>query len=172
MVGGSENGNFPLNIKCVMYWKCPSVVQKSPQTTLHNTSSCFLIILEKIRFGNFQSSILNQTRFISMKQCYNMKLWVNIYNRWIESWGIIRRPQKFNKIFQLTWNLPIKYFVKFFGAFLQNFNCSSLQLHNWGYTTSPSSIYSCSIGHILDHDFCHLGCWAVKEKFLKRRNFC
>ena len=36
----------------------------------------------------------------------------------------------------------------------------------------PSSIYSCSIGHILEHDFCHLGCWAVKEKFLKRRNFC
>ena len=38
--------------------------------------------------------------------------------------------------------------------------------------STPSSIYSCSIGYILDHDFCHLGCWAVKEKFLKRRNFC
>ena len=37
---------------------------------------------------------------------------------------------------------------------------------------SPSSIYSCSIGHILEHEVCHLGCWAVKEKFLKRRNFC
>ena len=36
----------------------------------------------------------------------------------------------------------------------------------------PSSIYSCSIGHILEHDFCHLGCWAVKGKFLKRPNFC
>ena len=35
----------------------------------------------------------------------------------------------------------------------------------------PSSIYSCSIGHILEHEFCHLGCWAVKEKFLKRQNF-
>ena len=37
---------------------------------------------------------------------------------------------------------------------------------------SPSSIYSCSIGHIWEHVFCHLGCWAVKRKFLKRRNFC
>ena len=40
----------------------------------------------------------------------------------------------------------------------------------------PSSIYSCSIDHILEHEFCHLGCWAalwaVCEKFLKRRNFC
>ena len=40
----------------------------------------------------------------------------------------------------------------------------------------PSSIYSCSIDHILEHEFCHLGCWAalwaVSEKFLKRRNFC
>ena len=25
----------------------------------------------------------------------------------------------------------------------------------------PSSIYSCSIGRILEHEFCHLGCWAV-----------
>jgi len=37
---------------------------------------------------------------------------------------------------------------------------------------NPSSIYSCSIGHIWEHEFCHLGCWAVKGKFLKRRNFC
>ena len=36
----------------------------------------------------------------------------------------------------------------------------------------PSSIYSCSIDHILEHEFCHLGCWAVSEKFLKRRIFC
>ena len=36
----------------------------------------------------------------------------------------------------------------------------------------PRSIYSCSIGHILEHKFCHLGCWAEKENFLKRRNFC
>ena len=37
---------------------------------------------------------------------------------------------------------------------------------------NTSSIYSCSIGHIWEHEFCHLGCWAVKGKFLKRRNFC
>ena len=36
----------------------------------------------------------------------------------------------------------------------------------------PSSTYSCSIGHIWEHEFCHLGCWAVKEKSLKRWNFC
>ena len=40
----------------------------------------------------------------------------------------------------------------------------------------PSSIYSCSIGHIWEHEFCHLGCWAalwaVSEKFLKQQNFC
>ena len=36
----------------------------------------------------------------------------------------------------------------------------------------PSSTYSCSIGHILEHEICHLGCWAGKGKFLKRRNFC
>ena len=44
------------------------------------------------------------------------------------------------------------------------------------YSRVPSSIYSCSIDHILEHEFCHLGCWAalwaVSEKFLKRRNFC
>ena len=33
----------------------------------------------------------------------------------------------------------------------------------------PSSIYSCSIGHIWEHEFCHLGCWAVKEKFWNDR---
>ena len=38
--------------------------------------------------------------------------------------------------------------------------------------TNPSSICSWSIGHIWEHEFCHLGCWVVKEKFLKRRNFC
>jgi hypothetical protein len=39
-------------------------------------------------------------------------------------------------------------------------------------TSNPSSIYSCSIGHIWEHEFCHLGCWAVKGKFLKQLNFC
>ena len=29
---------------------------------------------------------------------------------------------------------------------------------------NPSSIYNCSIGHILEHEFCHLGCWAVLWK--------
>ena len=29
---------------------------------------------------------------------------------------------------------------------------------------NPSSIYSCSIGHSLEHKFCHLGCWAVLWK--------
>ena len=28
----------------------------------------------------------------------------------------------------------------------------------------PSSIYSCSIDHILEHKFCRLGCWAVGSK--------
>ena len=36
----------------------------------------------------------------------------------------------------------------------------------------PSSIYSCSKGHIWEHEFCHLDCWAVMEKFLERRKFC
>ena len=36
----------------------------------------------------------------------------------------------------------------------------------------PSSIYSYSICRILEYFFCHLGCWSVKRKFLKRRNFC
>jgi len=36
----------------------------------------------------------------------------------------------------------------------------------------PSSIYSYSICRILEYVFCHLGCWAVKRKFLKRPNFC
>jgi hypothetical protein len=25
-------------------------------------------------------------------------------------------------------------------------------------------MYRCSIGHILEHEFCHLGCWAVLGK--------
>ena len=33
-------------------------------------------------------------------------------------------------------------------------------------------IYSCSLGHIWEHEFCHLGWWAVKGKFLKQPNFC
>ena len=36
----------------------------------------------------------------------------------------------------------------------------------------PSSIYSCSIGHIWEHEFCHLGSLGRIRKFLKRRNFC
>ena len=40
-----------------------------------------------------------------------------------------------------------------------------------------NSICSCSKDHILEHEFCHLGCWAVSkqavsEKILKRWNFC
>ena len=33
-----------------------------------------------------------------------------------------------------------------------------------GFPFAPSSIYSFSIGHILVHEFCHLGCWAVLWK--------
>ncbi len=52
-------------------------------------------------------------------------------------------------------------------------SCKVLQkLHIPDVGGNPSSIYSCSIGHIWEHVFCHLGCWAVKRKFLKRRNFC
>ena len=29
---------------------------------------------------------------------------------------------------------------------------------------SPSSICSCSIGHILENEFCHSGCWVVLGK--------
>ena len=36
----------------------------------------------------------------------------------------------------------------------------------------PSSIYSCSIDHIWDHEFCHSGSLGRIRKFLKRRNFC
>ena len=45
-------------------------------------------------------------------------------------------------------------------------------LIGWKIGLTPSSIYSCSIGHILEHEFCHLGCQAVTEKFLKQQNFC
>ena len=38
--------------------------------------------------------------------------------------------------------------------------------------SDPSSIYSCSIGHIWEHEFCHLGSLGRIRKFLKRRNFC
>ena len=37
---------------------------------------------------------------------------------------------------------------------------------------NPNSIYSCSLDHILEHEFWHLGCLAVSENFLKQRNFC
>ena len=36
----------------------------------------------------------------------------------------------------------------------------------------PSSIYSCSIDHFLEHEICHLGCLGRNKKFLKRPNFC
>ena len=32
------------------------------------------------------------------------------------------------------------------------------------YGGKPSSIYSCSIDHILEHEFCHLGCWAASRQ--------
>ena len=47
-----------------------------------------------------------------------------------------------------------------------------ISLHHLQLNYTPSSIYSCSIGHIWEHEICHLGCWAVSEKFLKWRNFC
>ena len=47
-----------------------------------------------------------------------------------------------------------------------------ISVHHLQLNYTPSSIYSCSISHIWEHEFCHLGCWAVSEKFLKRRNFC
>ena len=47
-----------------------------------------------------------------------------------------------------------------------------LQMQDETDDSDPSYIYSCSIGHILEHEFCHLGCRAVKGKFLKQRNFC
>ena len=52
------------------------------------------------------------------------------------------------------------------------FNAKDYIVLTLGFTVYPSSIYSCSIGHIWKHEFCHLGCWAVKGKFLKRPNFC
>ena len=42
-----------------------------------------------------------------MKQCYYLKLWVNIYSTSIERLRFIRRPQKYDEISQLTWNLLI-----------------------------------------------------------------
>ena len=55
----------------------------------------------------------------------------------------------------------------------RSFKRTCIRFSRWSSKVhEPSSIYSCSIGHIWEHDFCHLGCWAVKEKFLKRRNFC
>ena len=44
--------------------------------------------------------------------------------------------------------------------FLRTF-CSSTHFDPW----NPSSICSCSIDHIWEHEFCHLSCWAVKGKF-------
>ena len=40
-------------------------------------------------------------------------------------------------------------------SFLQYLQC---------YGAVPSFIYSCSIGHILEHGFSNLGCWAVLWK--------
>jgi len=60
------------------------------------------------------------------------------------------------------WSDPSLYFKQIISNYFPKF---FIQL-------APSSIYSCSIGHILEYVFCHLGCWAVKGKFLKRRNFC
>ena len=33
----------------------------------------------------------------------------------------------------------------------------------------PISIYSCSIDHILEHKFCHLGCWAVSRQYISEK---
>ena len=53
---------------------------------------------------------------------------------------------------------------------------SDVFLLHFSFENPPSSIHSCSIDYILEHEFCHLGCWAplwaVSEEFLKRRNFC
>ena len=52
-------------------------------------------------------------------------------------------------------------------------NVSHQRIHNSIlYSHRPSFIYSCSIGHIWEHEFCHLGSLGRIRKFLKRRNFC
>ena len=50
--------------------------------------------------------------------------------------------------------------------------CQAVNCYSRSTRFHPSSIYSCSIDHILEQEFCRLGCWAVSGKFLKRRNFC
>ena len=48
---------------------------------------------------------------------------------------------------------------------IQPFFCANSSLISFNsFYPFPSSIYSCSIGLILKHEFCHLGCWAVLWK--------
>jgi hypothetical protein len=49
---------------------------------------------------------------------------------------------------------------------LGKLHCKFLPHENYGHralwgTCRPSSIYSCFLSHIWEHEFCHLGCWAV-----------
>ena len=58
-------------------------------------------------------------------------------------------------------------------SFTSAYSCVSATDFQPFFILNPSSIYSCSIDHILEHEFCHLGSkQAVSEKFLKRQNFC
>ena len=61
------------------------------------------------------------------------------------------------------------FFQMFIVLGMYNFGLPIPKMENFGYFSAmtdakPSSIYSCSIGHILEHEFCHLGCWAVLWK--------
>ena len=42
----------------------------------------------------------------------------------------------------------------------------------YGFTFQPQFYIQLLYRTHLEHELCHLGCWAVSEKFLKRRNFC
>ena len=44
-------------------------------------------------------------------------------------------------------------------------------LCRWHLTKNPSSIYSCSIGHIWEYELCCLGHWAVQVNFFQKYLF-
>ena len=55
--------------------------------------------------------------------------------------------------------------------FNRQIRASLLSESLYAFALDPSSIYSCSIVHILEHEFCHLGCWALLEKISETTEF-
>ena len=77
--------------------------------------------------------------------------------------------------FLTTYQLPLRHFLPWTWTKIGTFLPSKGQLiskANFKVFIWTPVLCTVSLGQILEHEFCRLVCWAVKENFLKGQNFC